>query len=132
MLKRIKTARPAFRQAIGSLLCHGAGFSQPILKQFRLRKFISRLMLAMIGRVLRSAPASKPPRQTPTQGFPHAAGAMGSTLRNDGPIFKSIDSGTPQIRTTPQHCPSTAFLKCARCCATMQGLRLRQPSLPKS
>jgi len=84
MLKRIKTARPAFaKQLVRCFVTRG--FSQPILKQFRLRKFIAVLMLAMIGGSTQR-PCSKPPRQTRRRASRMLPAPWEAPLRNDGPI----------------------------------------------
>ncbi len=104
MLKRIKTARPAFaKQLVRCFVTRG--FSQPILKQFRLRKFIAVLMLAMIGGFY-AAPLLQAASSDPDAGLPACCRRHGKHhCAMMDRYLKSIDSGTPQIRTTPQHCP---------------------------
>jgi hypothetical protein len=101
---RTMTARPPFAMhLVRSFFTRGRLKEFP--RQAILRKFLAILMLAIIGGFY-AAPLLQAASSDPDAGLPACCRRHGKHhCAMMDRYLKSIDSGTPQVRTTPQHCP---------------------------
>jgi hypothetical protein len=101
---RVKTVRtPFITQRVCSVFSRW--HSKASFKRAKMQKLLAILMLAIIGGFY-AAPLVQAASSDPDSGLPACCRRHGKhRCAMMDRYLKSSDSGTPQIRTTPQHCP---------------------------
>jgi hypothetical protein len=118
---RVKTARtPFIMQRVCSVFSRW--HSKASFEQAKIQKLLAILMLSIIGGFY-AAPLVQAASNDPDSSLPACCRRHGKHhCAMMDRYLKSINSGTPQIRTTPQHCPFYPHTKTVSAVSSHAGL----------